>query len=137
MKMNNFLKNILPWIVIALLMLTVPTLWNIFNSRYNDIIYSGRPLVFPTNVVTVIPTENIVVTDTPCLTDTPIAIEKGILVINKESLKIHIDTCYHAKRISDKNKYVIETDNIEYQIHALINDGYSVCGVCCKKYQTE
>lgn len=61
-------------------------------------------------------------------TDTTVAVTEidTILVVNKNSKKIHSSTCSYAKNMKEENKAVISSDELQ----AYLDKGYTVCTRC-------
>ena len=49
-----------------------------------------------------------------------------ILVVNKNSKKIHSSTCSYAKNMKEENKAVISSDELQ----DYLDKGYTVCTRC-------
>lgn len=60
--------------------------------------------------------------------DTTVAVTEidKILVVNKNSKKIHSSTCSYAKNMKEENKAVISSDELQ----AYLDKGYTVCTRC-------
>lgn len=60
--------------------------------------------------------------------DTTVAVTEidTILVVNKNSKKIHSSTCSYAKNMKEENKAVISSDELQ----AYLDKGYTVCTRC-------
>ena len=64
--------------------------------------------------------------------DTTVAVTEAvteidtILVVNKNSKKIHSSTCSYAKNMKEENKAVISSDELQ----AYLDKGYTVCTRC-------
>ena len=60
--------------------------------------------------------------------DTTVAVTEidTVLVVNKNSKKIHSSTCSYAKNMKEENKAVISSDELQ----AYLDKGYTVCTRC-------
>ena len=50
----------------------------------------------------------------------------SVLIVNKNTKKIHSSTCSYAIKTKDENKFPISSD----ELPGYLNNGYSLCSVC-------
>lgn len=153
--MSKLVKSGLPWILAALLVVMIPFADNIFNFGYAEISYNehnnsvapsagqtpepSAELPHESNTPepsATLPHEDVTPTLPAPSSGESIAPEPDIiiLVLNTSSKKIHMPDCSYVNRMSDKNKEMIETDDIALTVAELAEQGYTTCSTCMKGF---
>ena len=139
-KKNRFIKEFLPWILAAVLVIVIPLAARGMGVGFEKISYDKRSNESSNDIVEHTPHGSADMTpdlpiDTGLADATPDVGEEVMLIHNTSTKKIHISDCRFAECVADKNRREIYTLDVDGTISRLEEEGYTLCTECGKNRQ--